>query len=33
MKIEEYEILEKVIKILEDNIVMYPDQWYNFVKI
>lgn len=30
---EEYEILEKVIKILEDNIVMYPDQWYNFVKI
>lgn len=30
---EEYEILKKVVKILEDTIIMYPDQWYNFVKI
>lgn len=30
---EEYEILKKVVKILEDNIMMYSDQWYNFVRI
>lgn len=30
---EEYEILKRVINILERYIILYPDQWYNFVPI
>ncbi len=30
---EEYNVLKKVVKILEKYIVMYPDQWYNFTLI
>jgi lauroyl/myristoyl acyltransferase len=30
---EEYEILKEVVKILEEHIILYPDQWYNFIPI
>ena len=30
---DEHVILRKVINILEKHIIMYPDQWYNFVPI
>ena len=30
---EECEIIKKVVKILEEHIIKYPDQWYNFTPI
>jgi lauroyl/myristoyl acyltransferase len=30
---EEYEILKEVINFLEKYVILYPDQWYNFVPI
>jgi len=30
---EEYETLKRVVKLLEKNIIIYPDQWYNFIPI
>lgn len=30
---EEHEMLNQVVKILERYIMIYPDQWYNFIKI
>jgi lauroyl/myristoyl acyltransferase len=29
----ETEVLKAVVKVLEKNIIMYPDQWYNFTPI
>jgi KDO2-lipid IV(A) lauroyltransferase len=29
----EHEALGRVVKMLEKYIIMYPDQWYNFVPV